>query len=105
MKPILIYTTVPTHETGASIAKALLDCGLIACANLLAPHTSFHRWDGKLQTSQEHILLLKSIEGVEQKIYHKIKTLHSYDCPAIFTLPITAMDDAFEKWLSAEIRG
>ena len=93
----LVYITVPTPEMGEKIAHALLEENLIACANLVKGVSSFYRWEGKMETSDECLLLLKSQMLLFPKIKQKVKELHPYDCPAIVALPIENASGEFLK--------
>ncbi len=50
---ILIYMTCADEAEARKIAAALLDERLIACANIMAPHTALYSWKGKREESRE----------------------------------------------------
>ena len=77
----LIYTTSPNLELAKAIAKSLIEEQLAACVNIIPGVQSFYRWQGALEQSEELILLIKCNSDLYAAIEHKIKVLHSYDCP------------------------
>ncbi len=48
MKHALLYITAGSAQEAASIARALLDARLIACANIIDGAKSLYRWEGKI---------------------------------------------------------
>lgn len=98
----LVYITVPTPEVGEKIARSLLEANLIACANLVKGVSSFYRWEGKMETLEECLLLVKSEMQLFPKLEQKVKELHPYDCPALVVLPIEEGSADFLKWVEKE---
>jgi periplasmic divalent cation tolerance protein len=102
MNNILIYMTCADKEEAEKIANALLEKRLIACANIMAPHISLYRWEGKLENNAEVAVILKTQEALFEQVRQKICDLHSYDCPCIVALPISQGHDPFLQWIKEE---
>ena len=64
MKPAaqfaIVLVTAPALKTARALAKAALEAKLIACANLLPKIESHYWWQGKLESSAEVLLILKT---------------------------------------------
>lgn len=100
----LIYTTWPDAESAQSAAARLLEEGLIACANILAPARSVFRWAGEVQVETEVPALFKTAPARASQLAERIAALHPYDEPAIIRLAVerNGSSPAFLDWVIAE---
>jgi periplasmic divalent cation tolerance protein len=99
----LFYVTVSTQDEAKAIATALLNDGLIACANILGAMTSIYRWQGELAQEKEVPLILKSTTELGDRIIEKIKQIHSYDSPCVVALNIENGNPEFLNWIQKEV--
>ena len=99
---ILFYIPVPNQKTGETIAKTLLNEKLIACANILPPHLSIYKWNGKLETNSESVMILKTRHSLCPAITAEIKKLHPYDCPCIITIDPVHSNPEFLEWVKKQ---
>ncbi|MCB0379351.1 MAG: divalent-cation tolerance protein CutA [Bdellovibrionales bacterium] len=95
----LLYVTVPNSEAGEKIANELLQEKWIACANLMPAHKSFFRWEGEIQGSEEHVLILKTRRLDRPALTERIKDLHPYECPCILTIDPIHTNPEFVDWI------
>lgn len=58
-------------------------------------------WEGKIETSSEYILILKTSESSDalNSLEKRILELHPYDIPCVMRLPVAAINDSYKKWL------
>ena len=56
----IILVTAPDLKTARVLARAALQARLIACANLLPKIESHYRWQGKIESGTEVLLVLKT---------------------------------------------
>ena len=98
----LMYVTAANEAEVDRIAQALVEERLAACANILGPIRSIYHWNGQLESSSEVALLLKTTEALVAKAIERVKSLHSYECPAIVVLPVLGGNPAFLQWVEAE---
>lgn len=102
MSATLIYVTAANREEALAIARAVVEERLAACANLLAPITSVYRWQGTVQEDTEVAMILKTQCELVERLTERILALHSYECPCVVALPITAGNPAFLNWIRNE---
>src|SRR2546423_15629753 len=57
---LLVFTTLPSPEKAADLARMLVEEGLVACGNVLPAVRSIYKWEGKVQDENEVMLLLKT---------------------------------------------
>jgi periplasmic divalent cation tolerance protein len=98
----VVYITVGNLEEAKNIGRTLVSERLAACANIIDNITSFYWWEGKLQEDREVVLIAKTTQPLVQQVMERVKTLHSYTCPCIVTLPVEAGNTAFLEWVEKE---
>jgi periplasmic divalent cation tolerance protein len=103
MKPILVMTNVPDLTVAAALAGHLVEQGLAACVNTLAPCTSIYHWQGKIESAQEIPLLIKTTQDRYIEVEAAICKLHPYELPEIIQVPVAGGLPAYLEWLSKEV--
>ena len=101
--PVVVLCTCANREEAARIARALVEQRLAACVQALGPMESTYWWKGKLETSAEVLLLIKSFHGQFSELCNRIQMLHSYEVPEIVALPATAVSEKYLAWMRSEI--
>lgn len=96
---IIIKTTTDSHKAMKLIANTLLNKKLAACVNMIPRMRSKYIVDGRITESREVILLIKTTEKLENKVYKTIKDLHNYEIPEISTIQTSKVDKDYENWL------
>jgi len=100
----LIYMTAGNKDEARMIGKALISAGLAACVNIIENMSSMYMWDGKIQDDTETILIAKTARERLPDLIEKVKSLHSYECPCIVSLPVSDGNPAFLKWIGNEVK-
>ena len=59
----IVLTTTGSQEEARKIAHSLVENRLAACVNIVAPVESIYRWQGKVETSDEWLLIVKTTAG------------------------------------------
>lgn len=98
---IVVMVTTANREEAEKIARYLLDEKLIASANIIGPVLSLFWWTGKVESAEEHVLLMKSRIDLFEKLSETIKALHSYEVPEIIALPIGKGSRTYMEWLKS----
>ena len=96
---IIIKTTTDSHKAMKLIANTLLNKKLAACVNMIPRMRSKYIVDGRITESREVIILIKTTEKLENKVYKTIKDLHNYEIPEISTIQTSKVDKNYENWL------
>jgi periplasmic divalent cation tolerance protein len=97
-----IYVTCPNSETAERLAQHAVQEKLAACANILPQMQSIYHWQGRIDSAQETVLILKTQISLYKKVESRILELHPYDCPCIVQWPITDGASAYLNWIRAE---
>ena len=60
MSVIVVFSTFPTPDKAAEVARTLVEERLIACVNLVGPIRSIYRWKGETCDDTETLAILKT---------------------------------------------
>ncbi|HZX20410.1 MAG TPA: divalent-cation tolerance protein CutA [archaeon] len=99
---ILLYITAPSFSEAKKISNALLEKHLIACANIVQS-TSFYVWKGKKVSEKEFIIYAKTSKKLAKKAEKLVKKLHSYECPCIIQIPVSANKE-YSAWIESQTK-
>ena len=77
---------------------------IAACVNIIPGVKSFFRWEGKKESNEEVLMIVKSRVEILDEVIEAVKTNHSYDVPEIIALPIAGGDENYLKWMEGEIK-
>ena len=104
MKPAakfaIALVTAPDLKTARALAKAALSARLIACANLVPKIESHYRWQGKIESSAEVLLILKTRKSKLAALEKLVLAKHPYDTPELLVLPLSAGNKKYLDWLA-----
>ncbi len=78
-----MLVTAPDLKTARRLAKKALRARLIACANVIPALESHYRWEGKIESARETLLVLKTRRSNLVKLEKLILAEHPYDTPGI----------------------
>ena len=96
----LIITNLPNRDIAQKLATRLVESGLAACVNILAPCTSVYTWQDTLETAEEYPLLIKALKNNYSAIEQAILELHPYELPEIIALPIVGGSFKYLSWIA-----
>jgi periplasmic divalent cation tolerance protein len=99
---ISVYITVASMNEAKTIAEALVEEKLAACVNIFPGAQSIYRWKGRIEETEETILIAKSRAALFPRLEEKVKSLSSYTCPCITAWPIAAGHRPYLDWLAEE---
>jgi periplasmic divalent cation tolerance protein len=104
MPVIAVLTNLPDSETAFNLARDLVRLRLAACANVLAPATSFYRWEGRLAEDTEVPVLIKSTTERYEELEAAIRRQHPYALPEIIAWPVEQGSAEYLQWVEQECR-
>jgi periplasmic divalent cation tolerance protein len=96
----VVLCTAP-KEKADEIAGKLLEEKLVACVNLIEGIKSKYWWDGKIQTDEETLLIIKTKKELIDPLTTRIKELHPYDVPEIIALKIKGGSTEYLNWINS----
>ena len=105
---IVILSTCSSESEAHKLARLLVDARLAACVNVIGGGVlgglrSFYRWQGKVESSAEWLLLIKSSQDRFAAVRAAIEEAHSYEVPEIIALPIVEGATAYLSWMDENL--
>jgi len=97
----IVLVTAPDLKTARVLAKSALKAKLIACANLVPKIESHYWWQGKIESSAEVLLILKTQKSKLAALEKLVLAQHPYDTPEFVVLPLAAGNKKYLDWLAA----
>jgi len=98
-KYAVVLVTAPDVKTARKLARAALEARLIACANLIPKIESHYRWQGKIESGTEVLLVLKTTTARLGALEKLIMAKHPYDTPEFLVMPISHGNKRYLDWV------
>ena len=92
-----VYMTAGSKEEASTIGSCLVEERLAACINIIDGMKSIYRWEDKLESASETVLIAKTMSET-------VKALHSNDCLCIVELNLHGGNQAFLSWIEDQVR-
>lgn len=96
---LLCYCACPDANTATRIAETLVDERLAACVNQLSGVTSTYRWEGRIVTDDEVLLLIKTTEGRLSALRKRVLEMHPYELPELIAVPVVSGHPPYLDWV------
>jgi len=96
---IVILITTSSEGEARKLADLLLSERKAACVNIVPKVESLFWWQGKIESAQENLLVVKTNAAKLKEITDLIKKVHTYEVPEIIALPIIGGNEDYIKWL------
>ena len=101
---VVVFITTSTGEEAHRIAELLLSQRKAACINIVPSVGSLFWWQGKLDSAQESLLIIKTRALLLPEIVNLVKGVHSYEVPEIIAMPIMGGNEDYLKWIDSEVK-
>ena len=99
---VLVYATFPTQQAAEDAGRALIEAKLAACVNILPAMTSLYRWQGKIESAAEVVLIAKLPPHLADQAVALIVAGHAYETPAVLVIPVASGAARYLDWIRAE---
>jgi len=95
----IVLTTTANLEEANRLGRILVEERLAACATLIPAVESIYAWKGKVETSSETLLMLKTGSDQLAALESRVHQLHSYETPEFLVLCVEAGSEAYLAWM------
>jgi periplasmic divalent cation tolerance protein len=102
-KAIIVFSTFADADTARQAARTLVEERLAACANIVPQVESIYRWQGKIESSAEVLVIFKTTCERYPAFEQRLRTLHPYEVPEIVALDIAAGLPAYLAWAAESV--
>jgi periplasmic divalent cation tolerance protein len=99
----MVYVTTANKVEAEKIAHVLLNERLIACANIIGSVSSYFHWNGKVDSAEECLMVMKARADLFVTLESRIIALHSYDVPEILAVSIVDGSKGYFDWMSSAL--
>ena len=101
---IVLFIITANAEEAQRIAGVLLNERKAACVNIMPRVSSLFWWQGKIDSAEESLLIVKTKVSVLDEIVDLVKEYHSYSIPEIIALPIIGGNQDYLEWVGREVK-
>ena len=96
----LVLVTAPNLKVARPLAQAVVKRRLAACANLIPEIESHYWWQGKIESSAEVLLLVKTTKAKLPALEKLILAEHPYDTPEFIALSVHSGNERYLAWIA-----
>jgi periplasmic divalent cation tolerance protein len=100
---LVVLSTAPTPQAARQLAQTLVQERHAACCTILPAAGSVYRWEGKVEESEEAIVLIKTTHQQYPQLQQRIKELHPYQLPEIIAVPVVAGLTGYLEWVADSV--
>lgn len=104
MKAIAVVTTVARKKDARALARALVEVGLAACAQI-SRIESLYTWKDKIEHGEEYRVLFKTVDERYAAVESAIRNMHPYEQPAIHAFAFEHVLPAYGAWIAKHSDG
>lgn len=100
----LVLTTCGSEEEAERIAQYLVENLLAACVNVIPQIKSIYRWQDKVESAREWLLVVKTTSKNFDQVRDAIRGLHSYEVPECISLTVDDGSATYLEWIDDSVR-
>jgi periplasmic divalent cation tolerance protein len=98
---LVVLCTCP-EEAVEALVERLVAPRLVACVNVVGAVRSVYRWEGKLESDTESLLIMKTQRARVAALIEAIEGAHPYDVPEVLALPVESGSQGYLDWVFRE---
>lgn len=99
----IVLSTAGSEDEARKIARHLVEQRLAACVNLVPRIESIYRWQGKVESAQEWLLIIKTTASQFSAVRDAIGELHSYEVPECISIALEDGSEEYLKWIADSV--
>jgi periplasmic divalent cation tolerance protein len=102
MAVLVVFSTFPSPDKAAEVARILVSEQLCACVNLVGPVRSIYRWKGELCDEAETLAVIKTTRDRFDAMKARLVELHPYEVAEVIAMPVEAGHAPYLAWVIDE---
>jgi periplasmic divalent cation tolerance protein len=100
---VVAFSTAPSADKAAEIARALVEERLAACVNVIPLVRSFYRWQGNLCDDAEALCVIKTRRDRIDALRARLVAIHPYEVPELVVLPLVSGHAPYLSWIDESV--
>ena len=100
----VVLSTAGSEDEARKIAHHLVENQIAACVNIVPAIESIYRWQGKVESAREWLLLIKTTADKFPAVRDAIRQLHSYDLPECIAIEIEGGSREYLEWIGESVQ-
>jgi periplasmic divalent cation tolerance protein len=100
----IVLTTAGSEDEARKIARHLVEQKLAACVNIVPQIESVYRWQDKVESARESLLLIKTTAEGFAAVRDAIRELHSYELPECVAIAVEDGSAEYLEWLADSVK-
>ena len=96
---LLVLTTCPDRDAADRLAARVVEARLAACVNVIQNVGSTYRWQGKVETDEEVLLLIKTTAAAFEALGRMVRDESYYELPELLAVRVEDGSRAYLDWL------
>lgn len=100
MAVLICFNTCPDPATAQRLAAILVGERLAACVNVLPGVHSTYLWQGKLEQTDEVLLVIKTTRERYPALQARLPTVHPYELPELVAVEAVEGLPAYLQWVA-----
>lgn len=99
----IVLSTAGSEDEARKIAHHLVEQRLAACVNIIPRIESVYRWEGKVESNREYLLLIKTSSTMFPEVRDAILELHSYELPECVEIAVEDGSSEYLQWVEESL--
>lgn len=100
----IVLSTAGSEDEARKIAHHLVEQCLAACVNIIPGIESVYRWEGKVESNREYLLLIKTSSTMFPEVRDAILELHSYELPECVEIAVEGGSPEYLQWVEESLK-
>ena len=100
----IVLSTAGSEDEARKIARHLVENRLAACVNIVPQIESIYRWQGKVESSQEWLLIIKTTADRFPAVRDDVRESHSYELPECIAISIEDGAADYLEWIGQSVK-
>ena len=96
---LLVLVTAENEDQARRIANALVEARLAACVNIVGAIDSVYRWEGRVTTDREALMIIKTTDERYEALERRVIELHTYSTPEVIAVKLERGSSDYLSWL------
>ena len=101
----VVLVTAPDAEAAEALARAVVEEGLAACANVVGGVVSIYRWQGEVRRDAEVLVVMKTTADCAPALCDRVAALHPYEVPEALVVAVDGGYAPYLEWVRSEVGG